>query len=72
MVRRVENGQNEAIYHTFDDRLVSREIIESVIHQVEARQRRHEFLERARAWLLLGLVVALAAAVTFVLWWHLL
>ncbi|HEX8918900.1 MAG TPA: hypothetical protein VF898_10385 [Chloroflexota bacterium] len=70
MAKRIEHDQNRASYHTFDDRLVSRDTIESAINQVEARQRRRELMERARTWLVLALVVCVVATVTVLLWSH--
>lgn len=59
-------------YRTYDDRLVSARVIERVLRDLDARERRAELWSRARVWAGMALICAVVIVVTVaVVWWRL-
>ena len=72
MPRHIRSDRDQAVYRTYDDRIVTRQAIESALRDLELRERRRELWQQVRTWLLLGLlVVVLLAASVALIWWRL-
>ena len=72
MSKDVGSDRDHDIYRGYDGRVVTRHMIDRVLEELEARQRRRERLRQVRTWALLALVVViLLGAVLAVIWWRL-
>ncbi len=72
MSKDVGSDRDHDIYRGYDGRVVTRHMIDSVLEELEARQRRRERIRQVRTWALLALVVViLLGAALAVIWWRL-
>lgn len=72
MPRDVGSHRDHDIYRGYDGRVVTRHMIDTVLEELEARQRRRQRFRQLRTWALLALVVViLLGAALAVIWWRL-
>lgn len=72
MARDMQSQKHQVTYRTYDNRAISRDAIEEALRSLEARQRNRERWERAKGWVVAGIVLAVLIAVFLALiWWRL-
>ena len=72
MARDMQSQKHQVTYRTYDNRAISRDAIEEALRSLEARQRNRERWERAKGWVVAGIVLAVLIAVFLaMIWWRL-
>lgn len=72
MTRQTRSDHDQITYRTYDDRAITRALIERTLQELDVRQRRHERWQHIRTYALTALVVLLLVAVSVgVIWWRL-
>lgn len=71
MSRHMRSDQDQRLYRTYDGRIVTRQAIDAVLRDIDARTRRWERLQRARVWVVVGiLLLILVVASIALIWWR--
>lgn len=72
MARDTQSQKHQVTYRTYDNREVTRESIEAVFQKLESRRRYRELWEKARSWVIAG-VIAIVLILVFIayIYWKL-
>lgn len=72
MSRYTRSDRDQITYRAYDGRAVSGELIDRVLRELEARERRRERWRQVRSWAVIALVIIVLVAVAgAVIWWRL-
>lgn len=72
MTRQTRSDQDQITYRTYDDRAITRALIDRTLQELDLRQRRQHRWQLVRTYALTALVVLLILAVSVgVIWWRL-
>ena len=72
MSRYTRSERDQITYRAYDGRAVSGELIDRVLRELEARERRRERWRQIRTWASIGLIaLVLLAAAAAIIWWRL-
>lgn len=71
MAGQAGSDQDQVTYRTYDDRPVSKALIDRSLRELDVRERRRRQWQRARTWLLTAVIlVVLLAAAGALIWWR--
>jgi len=72
MSRQTRSERDQITYRTYDDRAVTRALIERTLEELEVRERRRRLWLQARTWAFTALIIILLLAVSIgIIWWRL-
>jgi len=71
LARDTQSEKDHVTYRTYDNRAVTRDMIEGAFRTLEARRRSQERWANVRTWVIAGLVtVILMVAFVILVWWR--